>query len=341
MSRFIYFIIIGIIPLQAFATKGPYFFQSKTGNVETLIAINDISSFEIEKTALIGKLCDSYLQNSKFKDVPVFIFYLSAPCRGNNASKYFLSYDKGRYSLKNTINKNKKGKLLSKPGIVIRLLSSNINPRTILNLLEFGLQNIELLKKNQTKVSSGYWSWNSIDTTTIKSYLKTFSLTPKIDSVLSLSFNIKSNFSDFQVSWRKEEYYLGGKENQQILLIPNIINVINLDSISTLVFDSEKTFYHVNLLNNKASGKLIINESKSKCFKSLAIKDDSLIYLTNDFYFDIWRENLKFDQFNFWRFSTNDDKIENVTVDRDYLIRLLESESKHRLDVKIDIQKKN
>jgi hypothetical protein len=64
--KYLLTVIILLFPLQAFTKSGPLWISYKAGNVETLIATDDSYSGEIEKTALIGQLCNAYIQNSEF-----------------------------------------------------------------------------------------------------------------------------------------------------------------------------------------------------------------------------------------------------------------------------------
>jgi hypothetical protein len=330
-------LLFALITLQAFSTKGPYFFSSKTGNIETQISIDDISSFEIEKTALIGKLCDSYIQNSEHKNVFVYIFYLSSPCRLNENSEYFISYDKGEYKFAYSANKTKKGKLLSSEGLIIRISSSNINPRAILKLLEFGLENITAVKKDQKEISWGPWKWKSIDSLTLKSLSNYPTLSNKINTVLASNYEVLSNLTSFNVLWNKEQYKICGKNNQEFLITNNLFLIINLDSTNTLIFDSPKTFFHINSFTKKVSEKQTLIENND-CFRALAIKVDSVIFLTNSFYHNSLVNTVNYDHLNIWRFSDLDYKIENIPFTIKSFYKIFDSVSNQRTRVDIDIE---
>jgi hypothetical protein len=336
MLRIIFSILGAVLTLQAFSTKGPYFFSSKSGNVETQIVINDISSFEIEKTALVGKICDFYIQNSEFKNVPVYIFYLCSPCGSTENSKYFLSYDRGDFQLKGS-NNNKNKKLLPSDGIIIRICSNNINPRQIVKLLEFGLDNIHEIKKNQKKISQGYWRWNSIDSLTINSIINSSIISNKITTVLESNYAILSNLTNLNVVWCNEQYQVCDKNNQEFLNTNNLSLIIKLDSINSLIFDSPKSFFFVNSFTKIVSQKQALIDNND-CFRAIAIKTNSEIFITNYSYHNSLINVQDFHQFNIWRLSIIDFKIENIPFTIETFYKIFNSISNQRSNVDIDIK---
>ena len=163
MNRLLLIILAVIIPIQAYSKKGPFFLSSKSGNVETLIIIDDTISAEIRKIKKIGELCNSYLLNSEFNDVPVFIWYLHTSNLDKNKDSIYLSFDKGKSKFYLFDRRQyRRSQLLENEGIVIRITGSNIDSKLILELLEYGLHNKDYIKKNQKKASFTYWKHSSL-----------------------------------------------------------------------------------------------------------------------------------------------------------------------------------
>jgi len=336
MQKNLFTLLLILISLPAYSIKGPYFANSKFGNVETTIALDNISSFEIEKTALCGKLCDTYIQKSINPRIHVFIFYLCSPNFTGNSSEYFLSYGKGNYELD-----KKGGKLLSKEGIIIRICGSTISAKTILKILDYGLNNIDAIKRTQKKVIWGYWKWESVDSLSIKAILNSQSHS-YIDSLLASSkYNIISNLTCLGLTWTNEEYFISGKDNKPILRTENISEIRSLDSTYTLVFDSPNTFYLVNVISGKYYQKQEIVDSIKPELRLVAIKNDSSILLTNNNYHELLAEARDFDQFNIWRYLFNENKLERIQFSADEFFKIIQSESLQRTQIKVDIRSLN
>jgi hypothetical protein len=340
MRRVQLIILFLFVSYCTYSKPGPYVFRDIIGNVETFIMIDDISFMEIEKTVLIGHLCNSYLQNSRFKNIPVYIFYGNSQCRDKSNEKFFISYDRGK-TKQQYLQKTKKWKKLPKKTLVIRTVSSNINPGNILKLLEFGLNNIETITKNQKEVEIGTFKWNSIDSSFIRSGLRTFNFSSRIDSVLNSSYIIESNLTPLRILWQKGQFILDEFENISSLCLPNIRQIISVDSMSTLLFDSDEAFYHVNLQNHNISSRHLINKQTSVCNKFLAVKYGSDIYLIHNHNLLVWLEDRKADQFKIWCYHSADDLLTDIPFNFDIMLLFLRSESRNRSHIIINIQKSN
>jgi hypothetical protein len=195
MTRFLLLIFIITIPIQGYSEKGPFFLSSKSGNVETLIIINDTTSPEIQKIKKIGELCNLYLSDSEFKDVPVYIWYGHFGF-DRKIDSIYLSYDKGKSKFYLFDRRQyRRSQLLKKEGIVIRIITSDIDSRLILQLLEYGLQNKDYIKKKQTKASYTYWTWQSLPRKYIDQQLLLFKHSQKIDSLLKSAHKTEKGFS--------------------------------------------------------------------------------------------------------------------------------------------------
>jgi hypothetical protein len=183
MARVLLIIFAFTAPTLGFLTKGPFFLKSKSGNVETLIIINDTISPEIQKIKKIGELCNIYLSDSEFKNVPVFIWYGHFGF-DRKIDSIYLSYDKGNSKFLTYRNKYRRTKLLKNDGIVIRIINSNIDSQYILQLLDYGLHNKAYIKENQKKASYTYWTWQSLPRKELDRQLSQFKHSQKIDSIL-------------------------------------------------------------------------------------------------------------------------------------------------------------
>jgi hypothetical protein len=183
MPRLFFIILAFIFPALGYSNKGPLFINSKSGNVKTLIIVNDSISSEVQKIKKIGELCNFYLLNSEFKDVPVFIWYLHSSDK--NKDSVYLSFDKGKskFYLFDR-RKYRRSQLLENEGIVIRIVNSNIDTKLILQLLEYALHNKDYIKKNQKKASFSYWTWQSLQRKDIDRQLLNFKFSQKMDSIL-------------------------------------------------------------------------------------------------------------------------------------------------------------
>jgi hypothetical protein len=187
MTRFLLLIILITTPTLGYAKKGPFFLSSKSGNVETLIIIDDTISQEIQKIKKIGELCNLYLSESEYRDIPVFIWYGHTLNPDKNRDSIYLSYDKGKSKFYLFDRRQyRRSQLLKSEGIVIRIISSNIDPRLILQLLEFAVQHKDDIKNNQVKTSYTYWTWQSIPRKYLDQQLLKFNYSQKIDSLLKV-----------------------------------------------------------------------------------------------------------------------------------------------------------
>lgn len=187
MTRFILLITLFSAPILGYAKKGPFFLSSKSGNVETQIIIYDTTSQEIQKIKKIGELCNLYLLDSEYRDVPVFIWYGHSLNPDKNRDSIYLSYDKGKSKFYLFDRRQyRRSQLLKSEGIVIRIITSNIDSRLILQLLEFALQNKDYIKKNQIKTSYTYWTWQSVPRKYLDQQLLKFNYSRKIDSLLKV-----------------------------------------------------------------------------------------------------------------------------------------------------------
>lgn len=185
MTRLLLLIFTITIPIQGYSKKGPFFLSSKSGNVETLIIIDDTNSAEIQNIKRIGELCNLYLLDSDYRDVPVYIWYGHPPNLDKNRDSIYLSYDKGKTKFYLFDRRQyRRSQLLEKEGLIIRIITSDIDSRLILQLLEYGLQNKDYIKNNQKKASYSYWTWQSLPRKYIDQQLLQFNHSQKIDSLL-------------------------------------------------------------------------------------------------------------------------------------------------------------
>jgi hypothetical protein len=266
--------------MNSFAKKGPMYISSKSGNVKTLIIIDNTNSAEIEKTALLGQICNQYLQNSEFNNIPVFIYCVHS-CSDKTKESIYLSFDRGQTKFR-LVDKNKvnKSTLLKENGLVIRVITPNINPRKILELMEFGLKNIETIKKNQKETTHNYWTWKSIDSVILNSILS-FNFTSRIDSVLNDQYEICTNQSNIKYHWENQRFiFYSKKTSKPILEIPNICQIVNIDTTATLIYDTDNSFYYIDLKQDHIYSKQRI-EKETGCDENTAIIDSSFVYLAS------------------------------------------------------------
>jgi hypothetical protein len=174
-----------MIPFQGYSKKGPFFLSSKSGNVETLIIIDDTVSLEIQKIREIGELCNLYLLNSEFENVPVFIWYGHPPNLDKSKDSIFISYDKGKSRFYQFDRRRyRRSQLLDREGVVIRIITSKIDSKLILQLLEYSLHNKDYIKENQKRDTYSYWTWQSLSRKDLDRQLLQFKYSQKIDSIL-------------------------------------------------------------------------------------------------------------------------------------------------------------
>ena len=327
--KYLLTILILSISIQAFPKKGPLWISSKAGNVETVIAIDDSYSGEIEKTALIGRLCNYYLQNSENINIPVSIFYLHSNCREKSRDYKFLSYDKGKTILYSFSKPhNRKFNLLKNQGIVIRIISSDINPREILKLLEYGLTNKEDIQKRQTEISYGYWKWNSLDSAYLESQLNSYSFSSKIDCVLSGKFGIQTSIANINYSWINQRFtFDSNRENNadESLSLSNIYQIVSIDTTATLIFDTDSSFYYLDLNANKVFNKQILDHNMN-CKKYTAIINESNIYIMTQ------------DNDKIWRYNPGESMINPIDKPSDTIFRLLLDSRSDQLTKEIKIE---
>ncbi len=122
------------------------FYVTKTFDNLTVRIKTGYEYGEINKLKILGELGQRMLEKADYKGKILIDFnhYYTGKCEPD----YFISYDNG--SIKYTWDNNLRPKsVLSSSGLVIRIVSSRIDYKKTLELLNYAIENKDYIKKNQ------------------------------------------------------------------------------------------------------------------------------------------------------------------------------------------------
>ncbi|MES2838202.1 MAG: hypothetical protein V4667_11805 [Bacteroidota bacterium] len=260
------------------------------GNVKVRI-LTGFKYEEINKAFIIGQLAEKLSSKLNYSE-PIFLDF-NHHYVDNCIPAYFISYDKGKIKY-NHDSSDKEIDFLTKNALIVRQVSRQFNTIATLNLIEYSIKNITSIKEQQQQIeyTENYCQWiiNSIDTNLIKKHVK------EPASILTneiLKFKIQRPVDDFNIGisyyFQNNSYKLYSKniynEITEIISLEYIYDILELEEV-TLIFDSDTTFYNIQLnpFGKKieiSSKKTINNKNNLSAYRPFTAESMLFYYLTN------------------------------------------------------------
>lgn len=215
---------------------------------------------EINKAFIIGQLAQTLVKDLGYSK-QVFLDF-NHHYTGDCEPDYFISFDDGK--IKYPWKDYNKQNLLKGRAIVVRQVARTFDIITTLKLLEYSVLNSEKIKSSQRQIeyNQNYCDWtiNSIDTLLIDQQVS-----QEMSSLVAKLFKskIERPDKDFQNGisyyWSAGNYCIFfrqvGQEDKVVLELSGIYNFQRIESNTTLIFDSDRSFYCIT-----ANNKLVVSK---------------------------------------------------------------------------------
>ncbi len=226
------------------------------GNIQTRIKTGyDFEQINIVK--MIGKLSNQLSEELNYRG-PIFLDFNHAYI-GDIKPDYFISYGKGQ--IKYTWTNDKQKSPLKRNGIVIRQVSHEFDIEATLKLVEYSISNINAIKKGQNEITyeQNYCQWKirSIDTLEIQSILN-YGLSEEINRILARKTYLNNPDWNFGVDYfyQNQQFHFlvkayNGVKDTVALSTKSIFQIVEIDSGTEIVFDSDSTFYCIGWRGNE------------------------------------------------------------------------------------------
>lgn len=221
---------------------------------------------EINKAFIIGQLSQKLSKEINYKEL-IFLDFNHA-YTGDCDPDYFISYDKG--NINESWEDKRQKDYLKENSIIVRQVSRNFDVVSTLKILEYAILNLKTIKSTQKQITynQNYCSWkiNSIDTILIKRQLKmreskilTKALKNRIDRA---DKNFKYGVSYYWQDNKFNVYYRDYDNRDTILLtVANIYDYHTINGNSTVIFNTDSTFYHIGRYNKPMTSKMHLIEN--------------------------------------------------------------------------------
>lgn len=223
------------------------------GNVKVRVLIGFYYE-EINKVFMIGELAEKLAKKYDYKQAIFLDFeYLHL---SEYKSKYSISFDKGWKTYK---------KDSIKKGIIIAEITSTLNATHLLKLLEYSVLNSAKIKSVQTPV----------DTTIINTILSKPSNIYTQNLLQTKVYRPDKDFKEgISYYWQDNQYNLfirrNGQTDRYLKSLDKIYCIRKPDSLSTMIFDSDSSFYFFDK-KGRISNRQVIQNSKD-VFGLFAVK---------------------------------------------------------------------
>ncbi|MGX7667610.1 hypothetical protein [Flavobacterium pedocola] len=222
---------------------------------------------EFNKVFLLGKLVEKFSRKLNYSQTIFLDFdhYYVGQCQ----PAYFISFDKGKDHIKKVYADGEPEKdILKDNAIVIRQVSTSFDPQITLKLVEYAIENLPYIKRNQKTVvyKENYCDWEikSVDRKRISQIVNApssknvrNSLTERInlddDKSTSISYYLQNN--SFTLFYKSK-----GKESK-IITLKTIYYIAQISKEAIIVFTSKSSFYYIN--KSKLSKKQYIPNPKT------------------------------------------------------------------------------
>ncbi len=281
---------------NAFANE-EYSYIKDYGNVKVRITTGHDYE-EIRKGFIIGQLAEKLSIELNYSG-PIFLDFMHDYTNCGYLA-YFISYDKGK--MDNSWEKYpvewesySKGKeFLEEEALVIRQYSRQFNAIATLNLLEYAIKNISLVKslQKQIEISKDCFQYriNSIDTTLITELLhKTNS--DLVDSIVKLRIDMPASAykSGIAYYWQGNKFHFYfSNQNISFISFDNIYIIKHFDDSSAIVFDSTNSFVYMSIHRKPFVSKRHIIRNTNGIYRPFDIESIDVnkisIYFSNESY---------------------------------------------------------
>jgi len=255
------------------------FYVTKTFDNLTVRIKTGYEYEEINKLKILGELGQKMLEKADYKGAVLIDFnhYYTGTCEPD----YFISYDNG--AIKNTWDNKKTKAVLSTSGLVIRIVSSRLDYKKSLELLQYAIENKTDIKKSQKEIKyeQNYCQWyiNSIDTVEISNVLKenqsslvTKTLKQKVYVADSTwNFGTSYYYQDDSFNFLVRAY--NGVPDTVALTVKNVYQVVQIGSGSKIIFDTDSSFYYVGWYGGRVVSRKHLIENTKDNFQGFSVRE--------------------------------------------------------------------
>lgn len=228
----------------------------KFGNIHTRIKTG-FNYEQINVAKIIAKLTQKISNKLNYKK-PILLDFNHAYTKDIEPD-YFISFGKGKINYR-WKEKKQKG-LLKTKGMVIRQVSHNFDIEATLKLIEFSINNVKKIKKEQLEIvyNKHYHQWKipTIDTLTIQEIIQN-NPSELIDEIIAQKTFLGSTNWNYGISYfyqNKQFHFLvkayNGVKDTIALSTNSLFQVTSIDPGTKLVFDTDSTFYCVGWYDQK------------------------------------------------------------------------------------------
>lgn len=256
------------------------FYVTKTFDNLTVRIKTGYEYEEINKLKILGELGQRMLEKADYKGKILIDFnhYYTGKCEPD----YFISYDNG--SIKYTWDNNLRPKpVLSSSGLVIRIVSSRLDYKKTLELLNYAIENKDYIKKNQDEIKyvQNYCQWfvNSIDTVEIKNILNR-NQSIIVSEILKQKVYVADSTWNFGTSYfyQNDSFNFlvrayNGIPDTVALSVKNVYQVVQVGSGSKIIFDTDSSFYYVGWYGNRVVSQRHIVENTKNNYQGFSVKE--------------------------------------------------------------------
>lgn len=233
---------------------------------------------EINKAFIIGQLSQKLSKELNYKE-PIFLDFNHA-YTGDCDPDYFISYDKG--NILQTWTNEKQKDFLKENSIIVRQVSRKFDFVSTLKILEYAILNLTTIKSAQRQITynQNYCQWkiNTIDTILIKNHLKTYGseiltkiLKNKIDRHdKNFKYGVSYYWEDNKFNIYRRDY--NGRDTI-LLTVDNIYDYHIINGNSTVIFNSDSTFYHIGRYKKPMTSKKHLIENTFDYYQPFDLKD--------------------------------------------------------------------
>ncbi|MBL0202586.1 MAG: hypothetical protein IPP81_21245 [Chitinophagaceae bacterium] len=245
------------------------FWVTKTFGLVKVRIATGFNYEEINKAWIIGELTNKLAKNLEYKDTIFLDFrhYYLSDC----IPDYFISYDDGSIT---EIQGSEFQKLsfLSNNSIVIREVSRKFDASITLQLTEYAIKNLALIKEKQKpyRYNKNVFRWliNSIDTSQIRKIADGNSSENVRRILANRIFRPKTknqDIYDITYFFEKGKYHICYNDaltkNNVLLDLPSIYQLEIISLGEAVVFDTDSTFYYVRgIYGTHTSSKMTIKD---------------------------------------------------------------------------------
>ncbi|KAA3630823.1 MAG: hypothetical protein DWQ02_17350 [Bacteroidetes bacterium] len=282
-------LMVALVFLAFFQLYGhqDFYVYGEYKNVKTRIKTG-FEYEEINKIEIIGKSVQKLAELEGYKK-NIFLDFAHNYIE-DCESDYFLSFDKG--SITQSWGENKKEpNLLSFNGIVLRQVGRFFDVDETLKLIEFAIQNVGEIKKNQRKIryEQNFCQWiiNTIDTIQLKKVVEN-DKSQKLNSILMEEIKLDKNQFENGINYyyKNGQYHFSEKTEppKAILSISNVFQTFEIDENQKMIFDTDTSFYFLRIDEKLVlSERFILSNSKGH-YEPFRVKKKSKDLITINFW---------------------------------------------------------